>query len=136
VEYQQYPTQRRSEEHDAEVPAEQQSLEPERRKVLVEGLAAQAYTFALQKKGRAEALPSLIDMMVKFRTTDPTIPEDAAADIVNIPEPPDEPPEEIARKKAIRDMLGVTSAEDELLAALTARDWLERLAGDLRNAVS
>lgn len=38
------------------------------------------------------------------------------------------------RAEPIRQMLGVTSAEDQLVAALQAREWLQRLAGDLEAA--
>jgi hypothetical protein len=48
-----------------------------------------------------------------------------------MPQPPLESAEETERALPIRKMLGVQSAEDQLAAALLAREWLTRLAEEL-----
>lgn len=53
----------------------------------------------------------------------------AAASAVNaLPQPLDEPAEERARREPIEKMLGLTSPEDQLIAAIRAKELLEELA--------
>jgi hypothetical protein len=49
-----------------------------------------------------------------------------------MPQPFDETPEEIERARPIREMFGLPTAEDELTAALQAREWLTGLAERMR----
>jgi hypothetical protein len=55
----------------------------------------------------------------------------AAAAIAHFPQPVDETAEELEQARPIRNLLGVTSADDQLLAALRARELLGELAAEL-----
>jgi hypothetical protein len=102
------------------------------RQVIVEGIAAYAVTYAEMGATENEAVRMLVAHLLRLAGPDPTIIEDAARAVRSMPQPFDETPEEIERARPIREMFGLPTAEDELTAALQAREWLTGLAERMR----
>ena len=96
---------------------------------IVEGLAAIASTLAEMGTSDDEALAQLRAWIVRLNVNAATI-RDAATAMSSMPQPLEETAEQTERARPIREMLGVTSAAEELAAALRAREWLEQLAGE------
>jgi hypothetical protein len=107
----------------------------ERRRV-VQRLASMAQTMAEMGYGEDLARGHLIatfraDVGLEKASTDVGVVREAAARISWLLQPLDRPVQEIEHVQSIREMLGVTSDAELLTAAMTAREWLERLADDL-----
>ena len=103
----------------------------DQRRVVVDGVAAAAIYFAEMGYPEDVARGWLLARLQQVGATDAEVVRDAAESVARQPQPVEESAEETERARPIREMLGVTSAEDRLSAALTAREWLERLAADL-----
>ncbi len=101
------------------------------RRVVAEGIAAMAVTLAEMGATEDEARVKILAMLQQVGPADAEIVREAAACIGQMPQPLNESAEEVERARPIREMLGVTSAEEQLTAALTGREWLEHLAADL-----
>ncbi len=101
----------------------------ERRRIIVEGLAAHAVTLAELGADEADVHRKLIGKLHRLGFTDlPAVLKDAAAAIGAGPQPVDETADERERARPIRDLLGVPDATEQLSATLRAREWVERLA--------
>ena len=98
--------------------------------VFAEGVAA--FAIALVRTGTDEATSrhAILRQMSQSQVFVPGILRAAADAIKSFPQPLDETPEEIERTKPIRDLMGVPSAEQELLHSMAARELLERMAAD------
>ena len=103
----------------------------DQRRVVVDGVAAAAIYYAEMGYPEDVARSWLLARLQQVGATDAEVVRDAAESVARQPQPLEESAEETERARPIREMLGVTSAEDQLSAALTAREWLERLAADL-----
>jgi len=94
---------------------------------IAEGFAATAVSMFEVGESRQAASDKLVDMWDAFGQ-----PEDlfrAAAEAVLLaPQPISESAEQIEKMRLIREKLGVQSAEEQLLAAMSARELLLELA--------
>ncbi|MDQ2729677.1 MAG: hypothetical protein M3Y91_17850 [Actinomycetota bacterium] len=86
-----------------------------------------AVTLAEMETAPSPALIQLENMAVTFGMTADDV-RAAAVTIASFPQPQEESVEHTERARPIREMLGVTSAHDQLAAAITGRAWLEQLA--------
>jgi hypothetical protein len=99
--------------------------------VISEGLAV--FAIALVGLGTDEATcrHAILRHLDHWDLAAPTMLRAAADSIKSFPQPIDERPEEIERAKPVRDLMGVPSAEAELLESIAARELLQRLADEL-----
>lgn len=104
------------------------------RRVIVEGIAAIAVSVAEMGGSEDDMRAAVADMLPKLGELRPDVVNAAAAVIARFPQPLDESPEEIEAARPIRQRLGLPDASDELAASLRAREWLQRMAEDLRSA--
>lgn len=96
---------------------------------IVEGLAAIAITVAEMGGDDGEVRTQVLSMMARLRVDDPAQVLRAAARAVSqLPTPIEESADDTERQREVRRLLGVTPAEDQLVAALRGRDVLEKLA--------
>lgn len=99
---------------------------------IVEGLAATAVAAAEMGESDDAICAQLAAWLTTLRVDDPVAVVRAAAQAVGgMPQPISESAAETERARPIREMLGVQSADEQLVAALRARECLERLANDL-----
>ena len=105
---------------------------------VVRGLASVALATAEGGGTEDAARLQLIQVLRAHGTADPELAREAAvavADEVRAGEELDGPAEEPALDEAeaqrVRSALGVPSRSEQLVAALVAREWLERFAADL-----
>lgn len=98
---------------------------------IVDGLVATAMTLAERKEPESNALAYLRDLSAQAGGRTALVFREAANGITNLPQPPLESAEETERSRAARQASGIPSAEDQLAAALLAREWLTRLAEEL-----
>lgn len=98
---------------------------------IVEGLAAYATGYAEMGMAAADAKVQLVELAARFDAAAPRLFRLAAAAIAHQPQPLEESADETERRRPIEEMLGLTSAADQLAAALVAREWLEELAAEL-----
>ncbi len=123
------------------------------RAAVVRGLASVALAAASESQhddapdgeagqdGEARARLTLIQVLRAHGTADPSIAAEAAREVARMVEDPDsrldeggvgdEEPVEAAEAERVRRALGVPEPAEELVAALRAREWLERFAADL-----
>ncbi len=101
-----------------------------RAKVL-EGLAAMAVSLAEMGSSETELVKVVGSSMASLGLTSSADVRDVAGAISHLPEPVDESAEVRDRRRPIDEMLGLTSPEDQLVAALRARDALEAFATHL-----
>jgi acetyl-CoA carboxylase carboxyltransferase component len=102
------------------------------RRIIVQGLAATAVTIAQMGGTEDDARAQLVGLLRQVGATDADVLIEAAHAMSTFPQPPNESPETIERREPVRQWLGVPSATEELEASLRAREWLQRLAADLR----
>lgn len=102
------------------------------RRTVIEGLAAIATSLAEAGMPEPDAHAQLVAWIERLGVDAATV-RAAAAEVARQPQPLEETAEETERARPIREMLGVTSAEDQLIAALRAREWLEQLADERAN---
>ncbi len=98
---------------------------------IVDGLVATALALAERKERETNALGYLRDLSGQAGGRTAAVFRDAAAAITRMPQPPLESAEETEQALPMRMTLGIQSAEDQLAAALLAREWLTRLAEEL-----
>ena len=103
----------------------------DRRRVVADSLASAAIYFAEMGYPEDLARSRLVALLQQGGATDHEVVREAAEAVARQPQPREESAEETERARPIREMLGEPSAEDRLSAALTAREWLQRLADDL-----
>lgn len=100
-------------------------------RVIIDGLVATAIALAERHEREHTALGYLRDLAEQAGALGADAFREAATAITQMPQPPLESAEETERALPLRAMLGVQSAEDQLAAALLAREWLVRLADEL-----
>ena len=106
-------------------------MEAGERQAIVEGVAALAVTLAEVGVSQRDALRQLVVNLTQLGALDPLIVRDAVVAVGRLPQPPEETPEETERLRSINERFGVPSAEENLLAALQGREWLEHIAEEL-----
>jgi hypothetical protein len=102
----------------------------DRAKVL-EGLAAMAVTLAEMGFSETDLVKVVGSSMANLGLTSPADVRDVAGAISQLPQPVDESADVRDRRQPINEMLGLTSPEDQLVAALRAREALEAFAAHL-----
>lgn len=101
----------------------------EAQKVIVEGLAALTISLVSMGSSADETRAQLMGWAAQLGVADdPRAFRSAAACVRSGPHPLQESAEETERARPIREMLGVPSAEDDLLAEMTAAETLEEIA--------
>ena len=116
---------------------------------VVRGLASLALAAAERGATEDEARIDLIRVLRAHGTADPALVARAADAVTSLVEPdderpdldrggPDEDPDEEdlggmdpAEARRVREALGLVPVEEQLAAAITAREWLQRFAADL-----
>ena len=99
---------------------------------IIEGLAAIANGLAEMGESDEEIRRHMRGHLARRQITTeaPAVLRAAAECITRMPQPLLESAEETERRRPIEEMLGLTSAEDQLAAMLRAREVLENLARD------
>lgn len=100
---------------------------PSEDQIVSDGLAAIAITEFEIGKPRDEIESDLLAAWIQLGSQ-PGAFRAASKAIASFPQPILESAEKSERMRPIREMLGVTSTEDQLLANLAARELLEELA--------
>lgn len=98
---------------------------------IVAGLAVIATSTAEMGGSADEVKAAVAHMMMRLRIEPGeyvAVLRAAAAAVSRLPQAPEESAEETERSRAIRELLGVTSADDQLSAALVGRECLEEMA--------
>ena len=101
------------------------------RAIIVEGLAAVAVALAEMGATEAEMQEALERTGALRRPRHAAVLGDVVAAISALPQPLDEPADELERAQPLRDLLGLASLAEELAATLHAREWVQHLADDL-----
>ena len=104
------------------------------RQVITEGLAAFADTFCEMGLSDDEVKAGIARqcLALHLHAEDvPTLLRESTEALRRFPQPLVESAEETERGRPIREMLGVTSAEDQLAATLRARELLQRMADEI-----
>lgn len=96
-------------------------------RIIIEGIAAAAVTLAEMGKSRPQFDEQITTLAASVGATAEQI-RLAADEIARMPQPVDESAEERERGEPIRQMLGVMPVEEQLVAELRAREWLQALA--------
>ncbi|WP_298228105.1 hypothetical protein [Gryllotalpicola sp.] len=102
---------------------------PDQRLVVAEGLAAMATTWPEGGEPAETVREHLIEKWQQLGTPANAF-ADAAEAVSRQPQPIDEPAEEAESLQAFQELLGLPNTEEQLLAALAARDLLQSLARD------
>lgn len=95
---------------------------------LIESIAAVAVTAAEMGKADEQLLADVGELMLLFEMTTANDVRAVAAAIQRLPQPLDQDAQQREANLPIENMLGIQSPEDQLLAALRAREALERFA--------
>jgi hypothetical protein len=98
---------------------------------IAEGIAALAVSHAEQGASEEESRTVILKKLTELGQANASMVRLAASAVTSLPEPLDEAPEEIEHARAVRELMGVRGADDDLAAMLCARERLERLATDL-----
>ncbi len=101
------------------------------RQAIVEGVAALAVTLAEVGVTERDALRQLVVNLTQLGALDPLLVRDAVIAVGRLPQPEEETSEETERRRPTNERFGVPPAEENLLAAIQGREWLERVAEDL-----
>ena len=107
------------------------------REAVVRGLASVALATAEGGGTEDAARLQLIQVLRAHGTADPALAAEAAVAVAEqVRAAGDEPGEEEpaideAEAQRVREALGVPSRSEQLVAALVAREWLERFSADL-----
>lgn len=105
-------------------------MEDSENPVIVEGLAVIAQTIFEMGGDDVQARQALVTRWMQLGSA-PGVFLAAANAMKNLPQPLVESAEETERAREVRAMLGVTTADESLVAALRARETLEQLAREL-----
>jgi len=103
---------------------------PDDRRIIADGLAAIATTSFEMGQSRDAVRACLVDWWERLGSPANAF-EDAAVALRQLPQPISERPEEIERRRAVRQQLGVQSADEQLLAAIEASALLGELSTEL-----
>jgi hypothetical protein len=98
---------------------------------IAEGIVALAVSHAEQGASEEESRTVILKKLTELGEANASMVRLAASAVTSIPEPLDEAPEKIEHARALRELMGVRTADDDLAAMLCARERLERLAIDL-----
>lgn len=107
--------------------------DPDERTLTLEGLAAIAVTVAEMGGTPEDVMARVGPYLFKLGLATGDDVRAVAAAIARLPQRMNESAEIRERRKPIERMLGLTSAEEALVASLTAREALETLAAALSN---
>ena len=97
-------------------------------------LAIVAISVAELAESDDEVQAEVANAMLRLRISDfeaPSVLRAAAASISDLPQPLMETAEETERRRPVRQMLGLQSADEQLAAMLRARQLLEQMADRL-----
>lgn len=98
---------------------------------ITEGLAAIAISVAEMGGSDEDIKAQVMSMIAALRVDDPTaVLRAAAGAVARLPAPLEESSDKSERHRRVREMLGVKSAEEQLVASLRGREVLERMASD------
>ncbi|GAB3617400.1 hypothetical protein GCM10027416_19570 [Okibacterium endophyticum] len=111
--------------HDNDEP-----LDPEQYRIAVEGISAIAITNFEMGAGEAQARTAVLALWEQLGRPRGAFAE-AATSTTHSPQPVLQTAEETERARQIREMLGVRSSEEALVAMLSACEMLEQLAAEL-----
>lgn len=104
------------------------NMERDRARIIAEGLAASAVTRLEMMPDDVETVRSQLVEQWRAHGSPTNAFRDAAAAVSTLPQPELEAAETKEKMRPIRQALGVTSAEEQLVAALSALDILNSLA--------
>ncbi|MDQ6836930.1 MAG: hypothetical protein M3137_00950 [Actinomycetota bacterium] len=106
-------------------------MESVERQAIVEGVADLVVTLAEVGVTERDALRQIVVNLTQLGALEVAVLRDAATAVGKLPQPREETTEETERRRPINERFGVPPAEENLLAALQGREWLELLAGHL-----
>ncbi len=101
------------------------------RQAIIEGVAALAVTLAEVGVTERDALRQLVVNLTQVGALDLQLVRDAVKAVGKLPQPIEETADETERLRPINERFAVPSAEENLLAALQGREWLEKVADGL-----
>ena len=104
------------------------TMEKDRVRIIAEGLAAEAMTRQEMSPDDVGTVRSELVGQWRALGSPANAFRDAAALVGDLPRPEFETAEATERMRQVRERLGVTSAEDQLVAALAARELLQSLS--------